>query len=212
MRNTRPVVGPAGTARRILAVLLSGAVAGGMLTTCAATTSIPAAATPSAGSVSSPSGILVSRQLAESLGMVPGSVIRLSADPAGAEALKFRIARVYEPDADPMKLTASRSGGIIRLLRIKLKSPSMNARLIAARSTRPPQFPQIDRLDAPRALSVGRENGCNLSGLLGMEWARRLQSARHQTLANRPLCCGFVRKSGVNALSVADVPYGSDSS
>ncbi|OFW13877.1 MAG: hypothetical protein A3H29_09570 [Acidobacteria bacterium RIFCSPLOWO2_02_FULL_67_21] len=51
-----------------------------------------------------PPSILVSRQLAETEGLAEGDVVRLALDAAGAGARPFRIAGVYEPTPDPMRL------------------------------------------------------------------------------------------------------------
>lgn len=55
-----------------------------------------------------PPAILVTRQLAESLKVRPGDVVRLSADPAGKDPRAFRIVGSYEPTPDPMRLTSER--------------------------------------------------------------------------------------------------------
>jgi putative ABC transport system permease protein len=52
--------------------------------------------------------ILISRQLAISEGLKVGDTASLSAKPDGAGARKFRIAGIYEPVADPMRLAARR--------------------------------------------------------------------------------------------------------
>ncbi len=52
--------------------------------------------------------VLVSRQLAESQHLVVGAIVQLSADPAGANPRPFRIAGVYEPVPDPMRLGSER--------------------------------------------------------------------------------------------------------
>jgi putative ABC transport system permease protein len=62
-----------------------------------------------------PPGVLVSRQLAESEGLNVGSVIRLAADASGAGAREFRIAGIYEPTPDP-----SRLGQVPRAVRLHL--------------------------------------------------------------------------------------------
>ena len=52
--------------------------------------------------------VLVSRQLAEAAGLAVGSSIRLSADPSGGSSREFRVAGVYEPLPDPMRINASK--------------------------------------------------------------------------------------------------------
>lgn len=60
--------------------------------------------TPSAAE---PPSIRVSRQLLEKRGLHVGDTVRLSADPNGASAAEFRVAGVYEPVPDPMRLGSS---------------------------------------------------------------------------------------------------------
>ena len=55
-----------------------------------------------------PPSVAVSRQLAEAQGLVLGNLVSLSAHADGAEAETFRIAEIYEPVADPMRLTGQR--------------------------------------------------------------------------------------------------------
>jgi putative ABC transport system permease protein len=52
--------------------------------------------------------ILVSRQLADAQHLRVGDDVSLSNDPSGAEPRTFRIAGVYEPTPDPMRLGAAR--------------------------------------------------------------------------------------------------------
>ena len=53
-----------------------------------------------------PPSILVSRQLAEIEGLAEGDTVRLAVDAGGANARLFRIAGIYEPTPDPMRLGA----------------------------------------------------------------------------------------------------------
>lgn len=55
-----------------------------------------------------PPAILVSRQLLAARGLAVGEVVQLTADPAGAGSRPFRIAGIYEPVPDPMRLTSKR--------------------------------------------------------------------------------------------------------
>lgn len=52
--------------------------------------------------------VLLSRQLLESETLRVGDEVQLSADPSGRAAQSFRIAGVYEPMPDPMRLTSQR--------------------------------------------------------------------------------------------------------
>ena len=52
--------------------------------------------------------VLVSRQLAETENLHVGETIVLSADPSGAEGRRFRVAGIYEPTPDPMRLALPR--------------------------------------------------------------------------------------------------------
>jgi putative ABC transport system permease protein len=55
-----------------------------------------------------PLDVLVSRQLSEALNITAGDSLRLSPDASGANARDFRVAGVYEPVADPMRINASK--------------------------------------------------------------------------------------------------------
>lgn len=75
-----------------LAVALTAAVAGSNI----------------APDASTPPDVLISRQLAEALNVMAGASLRLSPDASGANARDFRVAGVYEPVADPMRINASK--------------------------------------------------------------------------------------------------------
>jgi putative ABC transport system permease protein len=53
-------------------------------------------------------GVLLSRQLAEARGLREGDVVTLAAHADGTGAREFRIAGLYEPDADPMRFAQQR--------------------------------------------------------------------------------------------------------
>ncbi len=61
-----------------------------------------------AGAEPPPPDVLISRQLAEAFGIATGTVVRLSTDSAGGNARAFRVAGVYEPAPDPLKLNAAK--------------------------------------------------------------------------------------------------------
>ena len=67
-----------------------------------------AAPLPSGGLGDEPKAILVTRQLAESLKVGRGDVVRLSADSSGKDPRPFRIVGTYEPTPDPLRLTSER--------------------------------------------------------------------------------------------------------
>ena len=52
--------------------------------------------------------ILISRQLAAAEGLKVGDTVALASKPDGTAARQFRIAGMYEPVADPMRLAAKR--------------------------------------------------------------------------------------------------------
>ena len=62
-----------------------------------------------------PSPILISRQLAEEQHLSIGDVVRLAPDSKGARAQPFRIAGIYEPTPDPVRL-----GSVPREVRLHL--------------------------------------------------------------------------------------------
>jgi putative ABC transport system permease protein len=55
-----------------------------------------------------PPDVLVSRQLAARANLAVGDIVTFALDPAGAQAVKFRVAGIYEPTPDPMRFTAER--------------------------------------------------------------------------------------------------------
>ena len=67
-------------------------------------TAISAAASTGSQAEAEPPGVLISRQLAQSRGLRVGDVVHLSPDRTHERAGAFRIAGVYEPTADPMRL------------------------------------------------------------------------------------------------------------
>lgn len=55
-----------------------------------------------------PPGLLISRQLAESLKLSVNDQISLSSHPSGTKPRSFRVAGIYEPMPDPMRLGSER--------------------------------------------------------------------------------------------------------
>ena len=55
-----------------------------------------------------PPDILVTRQLAEAAHLSVGDVVSVSIDPSGTAPRPFRIAAIYEPTPDPMRLVSKR--------------------------------------------------------------------------------------------------------
>jgi hypothetical protein len=53
-------------------------------------------------------GVLISRQLAEDLGIQLGESIKLSAESTGGNPREFRVDGIYEPTPDPMRINASK--------------------------------------------------------------------------------------------------------
>jgi putative ABC transport system permease protein len=80
-------------------------VAAGLL--CAALATLTAAVHTDAPAPSAPT-ILVSRQLLEAQHLHVGDLVSLSADASGGDARQFKVAGVYEPTPDPMRLGAAR--------------------------------------------------------------------------------------------------------
>jgi putative ABC transport system permease protein len=62
-----------------------------------------------------PSSILISRQLAEGENLAAGDVVRLGGEADGRDAREFRVAGIYEPTPDPVRL-----GAVIREVRMHL--------------------------------------------------------------------------------------------
>ena len=66
------------------------------------------AAGPFAAPPADPPQILLSRQLVEARGIDVGQIVQLSVDPEGAAPRPFRVVGIYEPVADPFRLTSLR--------------------------------------------------------------------------------------------------------
>ena len=69
---------------------------------------IPAARQRDGEGAADPPAILVSRQLLAARRLSVGDVVMLSGDASGAHPQRFRIAGVYEPMPDPIRLTSER--------------------------------------------------------------------------------------------------------
>jgi putative ABC transport system permease protein len=71
---------------------------------------LTAAATPDHASAAgqAPPDVLISRQLAEAFGIAAGAIVRFSTDPSGGNPREFRVAGIYEPVPDPMRINASK--------------------------------------------------------------------------------------------------------
>lgn len=82
-------------ARIVVAVVLSAAAT----ITCASTTP----------------DVFLSRQLAEARDIAVGDVVTLAVDASGAGQRRFRVAGLYEPVPDPMKITHDRWGALLHL-------------------------------------------------------------------------------------------------
>jgi putative ABC transport system permease protein len=52
--------------------------------------------------------VLLTRQLAARAGVAVGDVVTLATEPSGRQAMRFRVAGIYEPTPDPMRFTAQR--------------------------------------------------------------------------------------------------------
>jgi ABC-type lipoprotein release transport system permease subunit len=66
------------------------------------------AAAAAASTAGEPPAILVTRQLAEAAHLSVGDVVSLSIEPSGTAPRPFRIAAIYEPTPDPMRLVSKR--------------------------------------------------------------------------------------------------------
>ena len=66
------------------------------------------AAAAAASTAGEPPAILVTRQLADAAHLSVGDVVSLSIDPSGTAPSPFRIAAIYEPTPDPMRLVSKR--------------------------------------------------------------------------------------------------------
>jgi putative ABC transport system permease protein len=57
---------------------------------------------------SRPSGVLMSRQLAQRASVRVGDIVTLAADAVGDRAMRFRVVGIYEPMPDPRRFSAKR--------------------------------------------------------------------------------------------------------
>jgi hypothetical protein len=69
---------------------------------------VPAAAPRTAAQRATPPPILISRQLASAEHLTVGDVVHFSSDPSGRASRPYRIAGIYEPTPDPMRLAVRR--------------------------------------------------------------------------------------------------------
>ncbi len=106
-------------------LLLVGLVCAGASVAGARQLAPPDSAAPVTAGSTAPSSdavpaILVSRQLLASRGLTVGDVVTLAADAAGTRGRRFRIAGVYEPLADPIRITNER-------LEVRLHLPDLQS-------------------------------------------------------------------------------------
>ena len=79
------------------------------LTACLDGTALEATTEGAAGAAAGePPAILVSRQLVEAERLAVGDVVTLSPDPSGASPQPFRVAGIYEPTPDPLRVMSAR--------------------------------------------------------------------------------------------------------
>jgi ABC-type lipoprotein release transport system permease subunit len=117
--------------------------------------------------------VLVSRQLAEAENVSVGQTVTLAADPAGAHAQRFRVAGIYEPLPDPMRLNASK-------LEARLHLPDLQA--LTASPVDPLAVENVDAVnialrDAPDAEQFSRDLMARVPGLV----AQPVKAAANRT-------------------------------
>jgi putative ABC transport system permease protein len=69
---------------------------------------VPWAVPFAAAQTDGPTAILISRQLATAEGLRVGDIVALASKPDGSSGRRFRVAGIYEPVADPMRLAVKR--------------------------------------------------------------------------------------------------------
>ena len=118
--------------------------------------------TLSAAGESGPAAILISRQLAETEQIQVGQVVRLSPNAQGTGAQEFRVAGVFEPTPDPMRL-----GAVLRKVRMHLpdllallRDPAMPA------GTEPVDGINVQLTDATDAEAFSRDLNARMPGLV----------------------------------------------
>jgi putative ABC transport system permease protein len=105
--------------------------------------------------------IAISRQLREAQGLSVGAIVQLSSEPSGVGARRFRVAGVYEPMPDPLRLGATRHE--VRLHLPDLIAMSADA---SARDGSPPDPLEYETVDAINVLAPDSASGRTLAGEL----------------------------------------------
>ncbi len=130
---------------------------------CAATgIATTLATTLAAAGENGPASILISRQLAETEQIRVGQVVRLSPDSDGTRAQEFRVAGIFEPTPDPMRL-----GAVLRKVRMHLpdlldllRDPAMPA------GTEPVDGINVQLTNATDAEAFSRDLNARMPGLV----------------------------------------------
>jgi ABC-type lipoprotein release transport system permease subunit len=107
-------------------------------------------------------GVLISRQLAEDLGIQLGESIKLSAESTGGNPREFRVDGIYEPTPDPMRINASKHEARLHL-------PDLES--LAADPKDPFSVEEVDAInvaltDPGEALSFARDVAARVPGVL----------------------------------------------
>lgn len=105
--------------------------------------------------------IAISRQLREAQGLSVGDIVQLSTDPSGARARRFRVAGVYEPMPDPLRLGATRH-------EVRLHLPDLIAMSAeeSARAGSPADPLEYETIDAINVLTADVVSGRTLASEL----------------------------------------------
>jgi len=115
-----------------------------------------------------PPKILVTRQLAEAQHLQIGDVVSISGDPSGRDPKPFKIAGIYEPTPDPMRLVAKRYEARLHLPDLMALNADPKDPLSAESVT----AVNVKLRDPADAEAFGRELAARVPGILALPTAR----------------------------------------
>jgi len=115
-----------------------------------------------------PPKILVTRQLAEAQRLQIGDVVSISGDPSGRDPKPFKIAGIYDPTPDPMRLVAKRYEARLHLPDLMALNADPKDPLSAESVT----AVNVKLRDPADAEAFGRELAARVPGILALPTAR----------------------------------------
>ena len=138
--------------------------------------------------------VLVSRQLARARGLEPGDTIRLAPAAPRSQARTFRVAGVFEPTPDPMRLTRQRFEVRLHLADLAALAPDAADRVDAVR---------VRLRDPERAEGFARQVATRLPGLVVAPTASEERATPFVVLERFHLAIAIVTVLGSTAFLLA---------